>query len=80
MTKTIDYDVVSEIAGHQPNRGVEITKAVEDIYGKCKNKAMQCAINGEFVEFDTMTELQDKLIQACDMALSVRCFDQNIGG
>jgi len=80
MAKLIDYDVVSEIAGHQPNRAVELSRAVEDIYGKCKNKAMQCAVNGEFVEFDTMEELTGKLEAAQDKALSIRVFDQNIGG
>lgn len=78
VVKTIDYDVVSEIAGHQPNKGVAVEIAAENIYGLCKNKGMECAVDGKFVEFDTVSELKDKLEQAEGM--SVRVFDVNIGG
>lgn len=82
MTKdiTVDYDVVSEIAGHQPNKGVVVVDAARDIFGKVKEKAMQVAIKGEFIEFDTIDELQEKLTNASINGFSIRCFDEVIGG
>lgn len=76
----IDYDVVSEIAGHQPNKGVVLVEAAKDIFGKVKEKAMQVAIKGEFIEFDTIDELQGKLENAAIKGFSIRCFDEVIGG
>jgi len=78
--QTCDYDVVSEIAGHQPNKGVEIVTAAKDIFSKVKEKAMQCAIKGEFIEFKTVDELQDKLSVAARQGFSIRCYDEVIGG
>jgi len=76
----VDYDVVSEIAGHQPNRGVELVTAAEDIFSKVKEKGMQCAVKGEFIEFKTVDELQSKLESAAVDGFSIRCFDEVIGG
>jgi hypothetical protein len=76
----IDYDVVSEFAGHQPNRGVQLVDAARDIFGKVKNKAMQVAVKGEFIEFETIEELQEKLSDAAGEGFSIRVFDEVIGG
>ena len=76
----IDYDVVSEIAGHQPNRQVLVMEAAEDIFGRVKEKGMQCAVKGEFIQFKTVDELQQKLSQAAKEGFSIRVFDENIGG
>jgi hypothetical protein len=59
---------------------VEICRATEDIFGKVKSKGMECAVDGKFIEFDTVEELNGKLTQAAESALSVRLFDVNIGG
>lgn len=76
----IDYDVVSEIAGHQPNRQVEVVEAAKDIYTKVKEKAMQLAVKGEFIEFNTIQELQNKLEDASMTGVSIRVYDQLVGG
>ena len=76
----VDYDVVSEIAGHQPNKGVQLVEAAEDIFKKVKEKAMQCAIKGEFIQFGTIEELQTKLETAANSGFSIRVYDQVIGG
>lgn len=80
MAEKIDYDVVSEIAGHQPNKGVVLVEAAKDIFTKVKEKAMQCAVKGEFIQFETIDELQEKLSNAADKGFSIRCYDENIGG
>ncbi len=77
---TIDYDVVSDIAGHQPNRGVQVVEAAKDIFTRVKEKAMQCAIKGEFIVFDSVEELQTKLTAAAKDGFSIRCYDEDIGG
>ena len=76
----IDYDVVSEIAGHQPNRQVPMVEAVKDIFKKVKEKAMQCAVKGEFIQFNTVDELESKLKIACINGYSIRIFDEVLGG
>ena len=76
----VDYDVVSDIAGHQPNKQVNLVEAAQDIFTKVKEKAMQCAVKGEFIQFDTVTELEEKLTFAVKDGYSIRCFDENIGG
>lgn len=76
----IDYDVVSEIAGHQPNRGVELVNAAKDIFQKVKEKAMQVAVKGEFITFETVEELQARLLSAAKEGFSIRCYDENVGG
>ena len=76
----VDYDVVSEIAGHQPNKQVAIVEATKDIFAKVKEKAMQCAVKGDFIQFDTVQELEDKLKVAVTKGYSIRIYDENIGG
>jgi len=76
----VDYDVVSEVAGHQPNRQVNLAEASQDIFTRVRSKGMQCAVKGEFIEFDTVEELSDKLEDAVGSGYSIRVFDTVIGG
>jgi len=80
MELKVDYDVVSEIAGHQSNKGVVIVDAAKDIFTRVKEKAMQCAVRGEFIQFDTIGELQEKLSGAAESGFSIRCYDEDLGG
>jgi len=76
----VNYDVVSEIAGHQPNRNVPLIEAAKDIFSKVKEKAMQVAVKGTFATFDTITELEKILANAVKCGYSIRCYDEVIGG
>lgn len=76
----VDYDVVSEMAGHTKNRGVVLVEAAKDIFARVKEKAMQVAVKGEFLEFDNIEELSAKLEIAAGNGYSIRCYDENIGG
>ena len=80
LVEKVDYDVVSEIAGHQPNRGVELVQAAKDIFHKVKEKAMQVAVKGDFITFATIDELQAKLSSAAQAGFSIRVYDENVGG
>jgi len=83
MTKketTIDYGVVTRFNGHQINKGVKIVDAAKDIFSRVKEKAMQCAVKGEFIVFDTVEDLQKKLEHAAKSGFRVAVYDQNIGG
>lgn len=76
----IDYEIVDRMAGHQPNKGVELVEAAKNIFKHVKEKAMQCAVNGDFIEFDTINDLQKKLANAAKNGFSIRVHDENIGG
>ena len=76
----IDYDKVSEVAGHEANKGVCVVDAANDIFSSVKEKAMQLAIKGEFIEFSTVEQLQDKLAGAAQDGFSIRIYDEDIGG
>ena len=76
----VDYDVVSQFAGHQKNRQVAVVEAAQDIFTKVKNNAMQCACNGSFITFDNVDELVSKLSSAVQEGVSIRIYDENIGG
>ena len=76
----IDYDVVSEFAGHQANKGVKLVEAAKDIFSKVKEKAMQVAVKGEFLQFETIDELSEKLEKAVKDGFSIRVFDELVGG
>lgn len=76
----IDYDVVSEIAGHQSNQKVKLVEAANDIFSKVKEKSMQVAVKGEFISFATVDELEEKLSKASFEGLSICVFDEVIGG
>jgi len=67
----VDYDVVHEIAGHQSNKGVKIIDAAKDIFKKCKENAMQCAVSGTFIQFDTIDELIGQLSSAMSGGYSI---------
>lgn len=76
----VDYDVVSEIAGHQSNKGVQVVDAAKDIFSRVKEKSMQLAIKGEFIQFDSIAELEQKLEAASATGYSIRVYDEVIGG
>ncbi len=78
--EVVSYDVVSEIAGHQPNKEVPLVEAARDIFAKVKEKAMECSMNGEFIMFQTVDELQNKLREAVKHGYSIKIFDQIVGG
>ena len=59
---------------------MELVKAAKDIFTHVKEKAMQCAIKGDFIQFDTIDELQQKLLLAAKNGFSIRVYDENRGG
>lgn len=75
----VDYDVTSEFAGHSSNKKVPLAQAAKDIFGKVKEKAMQVAVKGVFVTFNTIDELQSKLADAVNGGYSIRVHDEDIG-
>jgi hypothetical protein len=77
---TLDYDVASEFAGHKPNKGVPIEEAVKDIFRLVKEKSMQVAVKGVFIQFDTIGQLKERLKTAAIEGVTVRVHDENIGG
>jgi hypothetical protein len=76
----VDYNVVSEFAGHKENRGVNIVKAAEDIFKCVKEKAMELAIKGEFITFQSIEELQKKLEGAVQSGFNISVYDEVVGG
>jgi hypothetical protein len=78
--KKISYDCVSEFAGHQSNTEVVLETAAKDIFFKVKEKAMQCAVGGSFINFETIKELEEKLWEANVNNVSIKVFDEIIGG
>lgn len=76
----IDYDVVSETEGHEENRGIQLVQAAKDIFSKVKEKAMECAVKGEFIQFKSVEELQNKLATAAQNGFAIRVYDAVIGG
>ena len=76
----VDYDVVSEFAGHQSNKGVQVANAAKDIFNKVKEKSMQMAVNGIFKTFDSIEELQDILVNTVRDGYSIRIVDEDFAG
>lgn len=76
----INYDVASEFAGHKANKGVKLGEAVKDIFRLVKEKSMQVAVKGVFIQFDTIDQLRDRIASASLQGLSIRVHDENIGG
>ena len=76
----INYDVVSEFAGHQSNKDVSLGDASKDIFYKVKEKSMEVAVKGQFIEFDTIDELKNKLASAAVEGITIKVFDQVLGG
>ena len=77
---SVDYVVVHPIAGHQKNKGVELVEAAKDIFARVKEKAMQCAVKGEFITFTTIDELQDKLFIAVQNGFAIGVYDEDTSG
>jgi len=76
----INYGINSEMAGHKIVEGVTVVEAAKDIFPRIKEQAMELAINGEFIQFDSIVELQNKLSQAAGDGFSIHCYDEVIGG
>lgn len=77
--KKISYDVVSEFAGHKHCEMVSVEEASRNIFSCCKEKGMQMAVNGEFMQFESIGELQGKL-EATAENVSIKIVDELIGG
>ena len=78
--QTIDFNVVSPILGHQINKGVNIVQAARDIFKRVRTQGMQCAVKGDFIQFDTVEELQSKLEIVAKDGFNICVFDELIGG
>jgi len=76
----VDYSINSDIAGDKRNKGIPIIEAAKDIFKHVKEKAMQCAIKGDFIQFVSISELQEKLTIAVKNGWTIHCYDEDIGG
>ena len=76
----VTYDVVSDVAGHLTNTAVVLQNACDDIFSKVKEKSMQLAVGGTFVQFDDLSELKGELSRATTEGLSIRVYDEIVGG
>ena len=76
----VTYDVAHRIAGHRKNKDVKLVEAVKDIFSLVKEKSMQVAIKGVFVQFETIQELTTRIKVAAIEGVSVRVHDENVGG
>ena len=80
MEMTVDYNVVTELAGHQKNKGVSLAEATKDIFARVKNQGQQVAVNGTFRLFDTLEQLETILIEAVTNKKNVSVFDEDHAG
>jgi hypothetical protein len=80
MEVEIDYNIVSEIAGHKSNTKVKMKDAAKDIYKHVKEKAMQLAVNGTFKTFSTIDELENVLSTAIGSNYNISVYDEDFGG
>jgi len=76
----VNYGINSEMAGHKIVEGVTVVEAAKDIFPRVKEQAMELAINGEFIQFENIIELQNKLAMAAQSGFSIHCYDEVIGG
>jgi len=76
----VNYSINSEVAGDKRNINVPLIEAAKDIFKHVKEKAMQCAIKGEFIQFGSVKELQEKLSMAAQRGFTIHCYDEDIGG
>ena len=76
----VNYSINSEVAGDKRNTNVPLIEAAKDIFKHVKEKAMQCAIKGEFIQFSTINELQEKLSMAAQRGFTIHCYDEDLGG
>jgi len=79
MEQKAEYTVVSDVAGHKTVTET-VPTAAENIFKLVTKKAMECAINGEFMRFNTVDQLQTQLQQAVNTGYSINVYDENIGG
>lgn len=76
----VTYDVADRIAGHRKNKDVKLVDTVKNIFHLVKEKSMQVAIKGVFVQFETIKELTDRIRSAAIEGVSIRVHDENVGG
>jgi len=76
----VTYRVVSEFAGDKLVEKKPILEAAKEIFGLVKEKAMQCAVKGTFITFNTVEELTTKLEDAAIGGLRIKVFDEVFGG
>jgi hypothetical protein len=76
----VDYTIVHQYAGDMRKKGVELVAAANDIFSNVKEKAMQCSIKGQFIVFETVDELADKLQAAVSSGFRIAVYDELIGG
>jgi hypothetical protein len=78
--KLVDYTIVHQYAGDVRHTGIELVNAAKDIFSHVKEKAMQCSIKGEFITFNTVEELANKLSTAMQEGFRIAVYDELIGG
>jgi len=76
----ISYRVVSEFAGDKFVEKKSLVDAAKEIFGLVKEKAMQCAVSGTFIVFDTIEDLTQKLEKAAIGGLRIKVYDEVFGG
>jgi len=76
----INYRVVSEFAGDRTHENVPILEAAQDIFNLVKEKAMEVAVQGKFLVFETVGELVKMLETAAKGMASIKVYDANYGG
>ena len=76
----VSYRVVSEHAGDKLIEKKPVLEAAKDIFGLVKEKAMQCAVSGKFITFNTVDELIKKLEEAVIGGMRIKVFDELFGG
>lgn len=77
---TVDYNVVTEMSGHQPNKNVKLVDACKDIFKRCKEGAQQLSVSGIFKEFDTIEELKIILENSVQNGFTLTCYDEDYQG
>jgi len=78
--QTVSYGINSEMAGHKIVEGVTVVQAADDIFPRVKEQAMELAVNGEFIQFENIVELQNKLASAAKSGFNIHVYDEIIGG
>lgn len=76
----VDYNVVSEFAGHQSNTGVKLADAARNIFKQVKEKSMQMAFGATFKTFETVDELEQLLRTAVKEKYSITIYDEDYAG
>lgn len=76
----VDYNVVSEFAGHQTNQKVKLADAARNIFKQVKEKSMQMAFGATFRSFDTIEELEELLKTAVKEKYAITIYDEDYAG